>query len=102
MSNCRLTPGQVADIIERFLSNTPLPAQESGDFTDCALPDPKLDDYRRRCEVLFAVWEPRPGSRHLVLLDLNEPQRQVEREASAIEELRQIVEELRLLEIGSR
>ena len=94
------TPGQAADIIERFLARTGLYPQEFNDFIDCSLSDPRLDAYRQRCEILHSDFETgfeaRGGA--LILLSLEDRQRQPQREAAAIEALKQIVEELRLLE----
>ena len=94
------TPRQVADIIDRFLAGTGLYPQEFNDFIDCSLSDPQLDAYRQRCEILHSEFEtgfePRGGA--LILLSLEDRQRQPQREAAAIEELKQIAEELRLLE----
>jgi hypothetical protein len=73
----------VADIIERFLSGSRLYPQEFNDFFESAhFDDPKLDARRS----------------HLILLSLEEPQRQAQREAAATKELERMVAELRLLE----
>ena len=86
MSEKITTPGQVADIIERFLSDSSLYPQEFNDFIDCGLSDSQLDAYRERCEMLHSDFESRLAERDL------------QREASATKELEQIVVELRLLE----
>jgi hypothetical protein len=90
------TPGQIADIIGRFLSVAGLYPQEFNDFFECSLSDPKLDAHRQRCEMLHSEFEPRRG--HLILLSLDDLQHQAQREAAATGELEQIVAELRLLE----
>jgi hypothetical protein len=90
------TPKQTADIIDRFLSGSGLYPQEFNDFFECSLSDTKLDALRQRCEVLHGEFEPRRGP--LVLLSLDGRQQQAQREAAAIKELEQIVEELRLIE----
>lgn len=90
------TPGQAADIIERFLSGSGLYAQEFNDFIDTALADPELDAYRQRCEDLHGQFE--RDSSQLITLSLEEPERQARRKAAAIEDLKQIVKELRLLQ----
>jgi hypothetical protein len=46
------TAGQIADIIDRFLSGSSLYAQEWNDFVDCVLPDPRIESYRKRCDLL--------------------------------------------------
>ena len=96
----RKTPGQIADVIERFLAGAGLYPQEFNDFIECSLSDPQLDAYRQRCEVLHTEFEPgfeaRGGA--LILLSLEDRQRQPQREAAAIKELERIVAELRLLE----
>jgi hypothetical protein len=96
MSGKLRTPGQVADIIARFLSGSGLYPQEFNDFIEGSLSDPKLDAYRQRCEMLHSEFEPRRSQ--MVLLSLGEPQRQAQREAAATKELEQMVAELRLLE----
>ncbi len=92
------TPGQVADLIERFLAGTVLYPQEFNDFIDCSLSDPQLDAYRQRCEILHSEFETGFERGALTLLSLEARQRQPLREAAAIEELRRIVDDLRLLE----
>jgi hypothetical protein len=96
----RKTPGQVADVIERFLAGAGLYPQEFNDFIECSLSAPPLDAYRQRCEVLHSEFEPGFETRGdaLILLSLGDRQRQPQREAAAIKELEQIVAELRLLE----
>jgi hypothetical protein len=89
------SPGQVADIIERFLSGSGRYPQEFNDFFECSLSDPKLDAYRQRCELLHSEFEPRPG--YFTLLSLENRQQQARREAAAVKELQQLVAELRLL-----
>jgi hypothetical protein len=88
------TPGQVADIIERFLSGSGLYPQEFNDFFECSVSDPKLNAYRQRCEMLHGEFEPRRGQ----LIPLSLEDRQQQREAAAIRELEQIVAELHLLD----
>lgn len=96
----RKTPGQVADVIDRFLRGAGLYAQEFNDFVDCSLSDPHLDAYRQRCEILHSQFESGVEARGgaLILLSLEDRQQQPRREAAAIKELEQIVAELRLLE----
>jgi hypothetical protein len=81
------TPTEVIGIIERFLSHTSSYPQEWNDFVDCGISDPRLDVYRARCAELGSEFEPRT----------NDLIRQLEREAAAIDELRNIVAELRKL-----
>lgn len=71
------TAGEIADLIERFLNDTSLYPQEFNDFVDCSHPDKILDSYRRRCEVL----DPR--------------------DPKTLEELRNMVQELRSWQLGS-
>lgn len=97
MSGKIRTAGQIADIIERFLSGSGLYPQEFNDFIECSLSDPKLDAYRQRCETLHGAFEPR-RDRPFVLLSLEEPQRQAQREAAATKELGEVVTELRLFQ----
>lgn len=96
----RKTPGQIADVIERFLAGAELYPQEFNDFIECSLSDPQLDVYRQRCEVLHSEFEPGLEARGgaLILLSLEDRRRQPQREAAAIKELEQIVAELRSLE----
>ncbi len=82
------TSDQVADIIERFLSDTQRYPQEFNDFMDYRLSDPKLDGYRKRCEILHTDFEPRRGE---------DPQQHAQREAAAVRELERMVAELRSL-----
>ena len=82
-------PGQVADIIGRFLSGSMRYPQEFNDFFEWRLADPKLDAHRRRCEILHTEFEPRRGE---------DPKQRAQREASAVRELESMVEELRSLE----
>jgi hypothetical protein len=91
------TPGQIAAIIERFLSGAELYAQEFNDFIYCALADPKLDAYRQRCELLHSDFERATGGR-LTVLARGERERQIERERDAIQELAQIAAGMRLLD----
>jgi hypothetical protein len=72
------TAGEVADIIERFLNDSSLYPQEWNDFVDCRHPDPKIDSYRQRCDMLDPL--------------VNSPEPQ---DPDAIAELRSIVTELR-------
>ena len=90
------TPGQVADIIARFLSGSELYPQEFNDFFEGSLSDPRLDAYRQRCEILHTEFEPRRSQ--MSLLSLEESQRHAQREAAAMKELGRMVAELRLLE----
>jgi hypothetical protein len=90
------TLGQVADVIERFLSTSSPCPQEFNDFFEWSLSDPKLDAYRERCEKLHSEFEPRGN--HLTLLALSDREHQTQREATATKELERIVAELRLLE----
>lgn len=89
-------PGQVADIIERFLSGSVLYPQEFNDFFECSLSDPHLDAYRHRCEMLHREFEPRRSQ--LTALALEDRRQQALREAAAMKELERIVAELRCLE----
>jgi hypothetical protein len=89
-------PGQVADIIERFLSGSGLYPQEFNDFFECSLSDPQLDVYRQRCEMLHSEFEPHRVQ--LTTLPLEDHRKKSLREAAAVKELERIVDELRLLE----
>jgi len=91
------TPGQIADIIERFLTGSQLYPQEFNDFYDSSVLDAELEPYKERCEVLHAQFGP-DNSSQLILLGLEDRQQQERREAAAAKELEQIVAELRLLE----
>jgi hypothetical protein len=76
-------------MIERFLSASVRYAQEFNDFFECGLADPKLDTYRKRCEILHSEFEPRRGE---------DPQQRAQREAAAVPELESMLAELRSLE----
>jgi hypothetical protein len=89
-------PGEVADIVERFLSGSELYPQEFNDFFECSLSDPNLDAYRQRCEMLHSEFEPLRGQ--FTGTSLEERQQQALREAAAVKGLERIVSELRLLE----
>jgi hypothetical protein len=65
------TATEIADLIERFLNKVSLYPQEWNDFVECRHPDKFLDSYRKRCD----------------LLDPRDPK--------ALEELRNMVQELR-------
>ena len=80
MGNKR-TAAQVADIIERFLNSNSLYPQEWNDFVECSEPNVRLDSYRKKCDEL----DP--------LVNCPDPQ-----DPKAIEELRNMVDELRRLE----
>jgi len=82
-------PGQVADIIGRFLSSSMRYPQEFNDFFEWRLADPKLDAYRRTCKILHTEFEPRRGEH---------PKQRAQREASAVRDLESMVAELRSLE----
>lgn len=88
--------GEVADIIDRFLSGSGQYPQEFNDFFECPLSDPRLDAYRLRCELLHSEFEPRGDQ--FTFLGLKDRQQQAMREAAAVKELEQIVAELRSLE----
>jgi hypothetical protein len=77
------TAQDVADIIERFLNEISLYPQEWNDFVECTEPDPRLEAFRKRCEVL----DPLVNS-HL-------PE-----DPNAIAELRTMVKELRYLQVA--
>jgi hypothetical protein len=72
------TAGEIADLIERFLSGTSLYPQEWNDFVEHCQPDRNLETYRERCDEL----DP--------LVNCPDPQ-----DAKALAELRRIVAELR-------
>jgi hypothetical protein len=74
------TPSDIAGIIERFLNGNSLYPQEWNDFVECSVADKSLENYRKRCDFL----DP--------LVNCPGPQ-----DPRAIEELRQIVQELRRL-----
>jgi exosome complex RNA-binding protein Csl4 len=94
------SPGQVAAVIERFLSGSGRYPQEFNDFIDSAvIEDPRIEAYRRKCELLHGELEPRRNQ--LAVLSLEEGARQTMREAAAKKELEEIAAELRLLEQGT-
>ena len=74
------TACEIADLIERFLNGTSLYPQEWNDFVERSHPDTMLDAYRKRCGLL----DPRVNH-----LDPPDPK--------ALEELRNMVQELRRL-----
>jgi hypothetical protein len=74
------TAGEVADLIERFLNGKSLYQQEWNDFVECSHPDKILNNYRKRCGLL----DPR--------VNCPDPQ-----DPKALEELRNMVQELRQL-----
>ncbi len=82
------TREEVADIIERFLSGTERYPQEFNDFIDCGVADPKLDVYRKRCQILHTEFEPRRGE---------DPEQRAQREQGAKRELQSMIAELRSL-----
>jgi hypothetical protein len=72
------TESEVADLIERFLDGRSAYPQEWNDFVECSEPDPMLDVYRRKCyELDPEVNRPEPA------------------DEQAVEELRQMIEQLR-------
>jgi hypothetical protein len=75
------TAKEIAEIVERFLSDASMYPQEWNDFIECAQPDPKLESYRKRCCALDPL--------------VNSPEPQ---DSAAIAELRSIVAELQQLE----
>jgi hypothetical protein len=75
------TPGQIANLIERFLNGTSLYPQEWNDFVECGQPDPTLDAYRCRCDLLDLL--------------VNSPAPQ---DPAAVDELKIMIAELRQLE----
>ena len=82
------TARQIADILDRFLSGSSLYAQEWNDFVDCVLPDPRLESYRKRCDLL----DP--------LVNSHMPQ-----DPTALAELRTMIAELKRIEdskLGAR
>jgi len=74
----RITAGEAAGIIERFLNEASLYPQEWNDFIESSQSDVQLDLYRKRCEVLDPL--------------VNSPAPQ---DSEAIMELRKMVVELR-------
>ncbi len=72
------TSKEVADLIERFISDTSLYPQEWNDFIECRQQEPELDVYRKRCEILDPLVNS-PGIR----------------EPGVIAELRRMIAELR-------
>ena len=79
------TPGQIADIVERFLNGSSCYPQEWNDLVDCGLSDPILEAFRRRCEQLDPL--------------VNSPAPQ---DFDAIAELRAIIKELRQIEVQTK
>jgi hypothetical protein len=77
----RKTAGQIADVIDRFLNSRNLYPQERNDFVDCSQPDPALDSYRKRCDLL----DP--------LVNSHAP-----RDPAAVAELKAMIAELRHIE----
>ena len=88
MSRRQKTAGEIADLIERFLSNQLTYPQEWNDFTDCSQQDPCLDALRKQCEMVSAQFEPGHES-----LDSREA-----RDTDATEQLKSIAVRLRELE----
>lgn len=74
------TASEIADLIERFLNGTSLYPQEWNDFVVRSHPDKMLNAYRKRCELLHP------------LVNRSDPQ-----DAKALQELRNIVHELRTI-----
>jgi hypothetical protein len=72
------TAAEIADLIERFLNGTGLYPQEWNDFVERSHPDKMLNSYRKRCTLL----DPR--------VNCPDPQ-----DPKALEELRNMVQELR-------
>ena len=72
------TAGEIADLIDRFLSGTSLYSREWNDFVGRSHPDKMLDSFRKRCDSI--------GSR------VNGP---AAPDPIALEELKNMVQELR-------
>jgi hypothetical protein len=81
--DCGKTAGQIADVIDRFLNSRSLDPQEWNDFVDCNQPDPTLDSYRKRCDLLV---DP--------LVNSHAPQ-----DPAAVAELKAMIAELRHIEV---
>ena len=86
MSGRDRTAGEIADLIERFLSHRLRYPQEWNDFTECSLRNCKLDVLRKRCEILSAALQTDRKS-----LDLNRD----DRWGDAIKDLNTIAAQLR-------
>jgi hypothetical protein len=83
------TAAELADLIERYLSNRCTYPQEWNDFVDCSNRDPKLDAFRRQCEIISSQFETDQKS-----LDPN----RYDRRQDATDELKKIAAQLRDLE----
>ena len=83
------TAAEIADLIERYLSNRCAYPQEWNDFVDCSNRDPKLDAVRRQCDTISSQFEKDQKS-----LDLNRD----DRWQDATDELKKIAAQLRDLE----
>jgi hypothetical protein len=79
----RKTAADVADLIDRFLNDAGARPQEWNDFVECTEPDPRLEVYRKRCELLGPL--------------VNSP---APLDPDAIAELKGMVKELRYLEVA--
>ncbi len=83
------TAAEIADLIERYLSNRCTYPQEWNDFVDCSNRDPKLDAFRKRCDLISSQFETDRKS-----LDLNRD----DRWQDATDELKKVAAQLRDLE----
>ncbi len=92
MSRGNETSGEMADLIERFLSEQLRYPQEWSDFVDCGNRDPKLNSLVKQCEIISSQFEPAQKS-----LGLNRDKRWQD----ATNELRKIASQLRGFEKGS-
>lgn len=79
--NRNMTSLEMADVIERFLDERSLYPEEWVEFAETPQRDKKLDAYRKRCDQLDPLVN-RPG----------------EMDPTAVGELREMVDELRLSE----
>ncbi len=82
------TAGEIVDLIERFLLHQCAYPQEWNDFVECSNRDPRLDSFRKRCEIVSSQFQTDKKS-----LDLNRD----DRWRDATNELKEIAAELQLI-----
>jgi hypothetical protein len=78
--NTRMTPFEIADLIQRFLDEKSLYPEEWVEFAETPQRDKSLDAYRKRCDQLDPLVN-RPG----------------DMDSKAVAELRSMIDELRRL-----
>ncbi len=89
MATSDKTAGEIADVIDRYVSNSPINPFEWGDLVDCGARDPELSAIIRQCEIIGAAFEPDPNVELFV---------KRERELRAIEKLKACAAQLREME----